>query len=309
MNMPQLHSSLMQKRASSDAIADGGIDKTAVATAFSRAAGNYDELAVFQQSTAERLLAELERFEDFVCNPARILDLGAGTGTMGGALQERFGAAMVVSLDIAFGMCDALRSRLGLFPVVADFDAVPLVAASIDLMVANLAVQWSENSRRLVEQCHEVLKPGGVFAFNTLVTGSMREIDRAWAGVDTDQHSLNFVDNEHWRELLSDKFDLLEYRIENIVDHHRSVAGLLNSVKGIGASNHLKGRSARTLTRANYHAFTTALERETRLSAITGASNVCIESDSKPNSAGEKKFGAQFGLSYAVLTVVCRKKQ
>ena len=73
-------------------------DKSAVRRSFSAAASTYDANAFLQREVADRLF---ERLEYIKLQPARVLDLGCGTGTVTRELAARFPAATIVACDLA----------------------------------------------------------------------------------------------------------------------------------------------------------------------------------------------------------------
>lgn len=92
--------------------------------------------------------------------PRRVLDLGAGTGLLTGALIAA--GHEVVAVDPAEPMLAELRAR---YPQVAthlgDAEAVPLPDGSVDAVVAGQAAHWFDPEPAAV-QLRRVLRPGGV---------------------------------------------------------------------------------------------------------------------------------------------------
>ncbi len=84
------------------------LDRARVAQAFDRAAASYDEHATLQMEVEGRLL---ERVAYFELEPARVLDLGSGTGRGSRALETMFPGAEVVSLDRSPNMLGLTGAR------------------------------------------------------------------------------------------------------------------------------------------------------------------------------------------------------
>ena len=120
------------------------IDKRQARRGFERAAARYDEIAVLQQEIARRMI---ERLGYMKITPLRILDLGCGTGATVDALFKQYPRAEVIALDFAEPMLHRARRRGRWLKrprcVCADLDALPLCDASVDLVFANAALQWS----------------------------------------------------------------------------------------------------------------------------------------------------------------------
>jgi len=99
--------------------------------------------------------------------PARILDLGAGTGKLtaqlsGLALDGR--SAEVVAVEPDAGMLAELRRSLPAVTALAGrAEAIPLPDASVDAVLAGQAAHWFDAGRAMPEIAR-VLVPGGVFS-------------------------------------------------------------------------------------------------------------------------------------------------
>ena len=81
------------------------IDKSLARKAFGKAAQHYEQAAALQHEIERRLL---ERLDLVRLQPARVLDLGCGTGRGSHALLARYPKAELVSLDTAFEMISRL---------------------------------------------------------------------------------------------------------------------------------------------------------------------------------------------------------
>jgi SAM-dependent methyltransferase len=94
--------------------------------------------------------------------PARVADLGAGTGILAGGLA-RLGAD-VVAVEPDRDMLAELRRQLpGVRAVEGSAEALPLPDQSLDAVLCGQAMHWFDLDRALPEIAR-VLTPGGVFA-------------------------------------------------------------------------------------------------------------------------------------------------
>jgi len=167
----------------------------AVQLAFDRFAGIYDEHAALEQEVGLRLL---ERLEFHRLAPQRILDLGCGTGRTSAALKARFRKAQVIGLDSSRMMLAQLQRRSALLrplrAVCADFTALPLPDRSSELIISNLALQWSTDLESLFAEIRRVLAPGGMLLFSTLGPESFRELRTALADCDAPESGRELAD-------------------------------------------------------------------------------------------------------------------
>jgi malonyl-CoA O-methyltransferase len=225
------------------------IDKQQARRAFNKAAANYDAVAELQNEIGDRLI---ERLDYVRLQPARILDLGAGTGFFSSALLKRYRKADVVALDIAENMLQQVRSRGSWFRkprcVCADGESLPFADDSFNLIFSNLMLQWCIDLEATLAELRRVLAPGGLLMFTTFGPDTLMELRASWEAVDGFTHVNSFVDmhdvgdslmNTRWAEPVMDS--------ERITVTYRELSTLMQDLKQIGAHNVTLGR-ARGLT-------------------------------------------------------------
>jgi ubiquinone/menaquinone biosynthesis C-methylase UbiE len=94
----------------------------------------------------------------------RVLDLGCGRG---GAL-EQLGAAVSHPLGLDPDLRSLVEHRLPDLPrMVAPADAIPLRAASVDMVLSSWVLEHLPDPARTFREVARVLRPGGVFVFLT----------------------------------------------------------------------------------------------------------------------------------------------
>jgi malonyl-CoA O-methyltransferase len=141
---------------------------------FSAAAATYDQHARPQRALADRLVGELGG----LC-PARILELGAGTGLLTRRLVERFPGVPVLALDAAPGMVEYSRTAFHGCPQIAwavgDAQAFcPQVL--YPLIVSSAALHWARDLAQTFVRVAANLEPGGTFALGMMLEGTLREL-------------------------------------------------------------------------------------------------------------------------------------
>jgi SAM-dependent methyltransferase len=98
----------------------------------------------------------------------RVLDVGCGTGV--DLVRFARGGARVTGVDIAESAIALARRNfaqrdLAAELVVADGEALPFGPGRFDFVFAHGVAQYTANGRRLVEEVHRVLAPGGEAVF------------------------------------------------------------------------------------------------------------------------------------------------
>ncbi|NQY26789.1 MAG: malonyl-ACP O-methyltransferase BioC [Piscirickettsiaceae bacterium] len=179
-------------------------NKQLVARSFGQAAAHYDDVAILQRQTADELL---DRLSLVTLQPQQILDLGAGTGRNLSLLAKRYPKAQLFALDIATAMVKHARKnhqkQVGFKrwlpnskPVqflTGDAEKLPLADNSMDLIYANLALQWCD-PRTSFAEIQRVLRPDGLLMFTTLGPDTLHELRQSWAEVDDYPHVNLFYD-------------------------------------------------------------------------------------------------------------------
>ncbi|SDJ40960.1 malonyl-ACP O-methyltransferase [Billgrantia gudaonensis] len=219
-----------------------------VAHAFSRAAPDYARLASAQHAMGERLWSRLPE------RATRILDLGCGPGQWSARLAERYAPdGHVTGLDLAQGMLAVARRGQGsgrrVSWLCADAGALPLADASHDLVFSNLAIQWCPDLDEVLAELYRILRPGGLALINTLGPGTLAEVAHAWARPGRPADLLDFRNRD--RHLAAAR--LANFRRVTVTDgrprfHYPDLAGVMASIKGIGAQTAGRGTG---LTRAD----------------------------------------------------------
>lgn len=145
---------------------------------------HYDELPLWSALAGQQLL------EHVPLDATSALDLGCGTGFPSLELAERLGpGALVVGVDPWAGALEraAGKARTWGVPQAAfvrgDGGALPLRAASVDLVVSNLGVNNFADPDRAFAEVRRVLRPGGTLVLSTNLVGHFRELYDVFARV------------------------------------------------------------------------------------------------------------------------------
>ena len=195
---------------------------------FSARASTYDKVVRMQPLIAARLAAKLQG------RPARILEIGCGTGALSIHLFRQFPDAEVILTDISVPMLAACKEKLnnrGLYKIM-DGEHPDVSLGHFDLITSNLAMQWFCNVSEAIRGLTQLLLPGGQLAFSLLGTKSFQE----WScllekyGLQSGLHTYPDVASFPWPAGLE---GYVEEEFET--EKHESSVAFLRTLKRMGA--------------------------------------------------------------------------
>ncbi len=225
------------------------LNKRLVRESFDRAAPGYDDVALLQQTIAQRLL---ERLDLIKLQPQRILDVGAGTGQLTLQLTRRYKNCEVIALDLAPAMLKLARQRLGMLDkwfgkqrfICGDADHLPLADNSVDMIISNFAIQWCSDLDQTFTEFQRVLKPDGLLLFTTFGPDTLKELRQAWRTVDDAIHVNSFIDmHDIGDAMMRAKFSDPVMDTERLTLTYKDGMAVMRDLKAMGAHNVSAGRS------------------------------------------------------------------
>jgi len=220
------------------------IDKRQARLSFSKSAEHYDEVAVLQRETGQRLI---DRMDMIKFQPTMILDLGAGTGVATAALAKKFKKAQIYALDFALPMLIKTRKRGSWLRrprcICGDMEQLPLVDQSVDFIYSNAALQWSNDLEKTFREFKRVLKPGGLLLFTTFGPDTLYELRDSWAAVDGATHVTPFPDmHDVGDAMMRAGLATPVMDIDRMALTYESVSALMKDLKRLGAHNVAQSR-------------------------------------------------------------------
>jgi len=239
---------------------------------FGRAAPGYDDYAVLQRRVADEMLSRLDLVR---LTPARVSDVGCGTGYCTRALVQRYRKARITGIDIAGAMLTTARRRAGWWRrprfLCADAARLPLADSGCDLVFSNLMLQWC-NYREVFREFRRVLSGDGLLMFSTFGPDTLRELRQAWGAVDDRPHVIDFADMHDLGDaLLASGFREPVMDVDRYVLSYTEILALLRDLHAIGSRNvsadRQRGLMGRGRLRALEQAYRQFADGEGRLPA------------------------------------------
>jgi malonyl-CoA O-methyltransferase len=213
---------------------------------FNAASNSYDTTAETQRQSAELLYKKLTNyFKEF--QPRTVLDLGCGTGCMTELLLQSYPDAKYHLNDIASKMLDQAGRK---FLIYNNFsyhlgDLQSLEFDNYDLIVSNLALQWSDD----LEGC--ILKfcaKSQIFAFTCLLQGSFDQ----WGDILAKYGILNVIKKYPTKDYIA-RFcrkipaRQIHYSSKNFELKFNSAFNFMKYLKNLGAGGSSAGLSIKKL--------------------------------------------------------------
>lgn len=212
--------------------------KIEICKSFNQHAHEYEQVAKVQHEIGRRMF---ERLDYLKINPARILDLGCGTGQFTSQLKRRYPKAEIVGFDIAYHMLLQAREKQGWrrkWPLInGDMTYMPFASGVFDLVFSNQVIHWSNPVKDVFRELNRVMKVNGCLMFTTLGPDTFKELRQAWS-MDHHAHANEFADmhdigdwllNEHFLEPVID--------MELLTVQYDTLAKLLQALKMQGVRN------------------------------------------------------------------------
>lgn len=156
-----------------------------------RATSVFDKQAANYRGPREKLIPQLDRFYGMVPeavglagSPARILDLGAGTGMLSAVVAESFPDARFTLFDYSPRMLEQAGEILGdrAEVKVGDmYEGIP--AGPWDAVISALAIHHmtDEGKRSVYEAVFDELESGGIFVNAEHILGETQELQEHYA--------------------------------------------------------------------------------------------------------------------------------
>jgi len=233
------------------------IDQSCIRQAFSRAAAGFDANDFLHREIRERLL---DRLQGIVTEPARIIDLGAGTGGATPILKTRFPDARILSVDSSQAMLAAGQATD--YRLCADAANLPLSDSCVDLVVSNLMLHHCPDPTAVLTEARRVLSDHGVLLLSTFGRKSLTELGRAWATADRFTHIAPFFEIQDLGDLFAaTSFAEPVLDCQKLTVTYDTLPQMMRELRHAGSTNATDGRNRGLTGRGTWQRLTAAYDQ------------------------------------------------
>jgi malonyl-CoA O-methyltransferase len=201
-----------------------------IAGRFDAAASTYEHATPIQRQIADALADEIEA-ENLPAG-GRVLELGCGAGYLTRRLVPTLAPSLWIAGDLAPAMLAALRRRQNhpaVSTVLMDAQA-PALAPGFDLVCSSLTLQWLADPAAVTVRWRDLLAPGGLLAYATLVKGSFAEWRAALAAAGAPEPEPAFPSLAELRAWTP----AARVRTLTLVERHEDSLGFLRAARAAG---------------------------------------------------------------------------
>nr|WP_306441120.1 methyltransferase domain-containing protein [Methyloversatilis sp. XJ19-13] len=149
-----------------------------------------------------------ERLDMVMLKPARLLDLGCGTGADLQPLRARYPDMQMIGIDRSAAMLARAAARTPRWRrwlpgvlggsqtalVRADITRLPIAPRSIDMVWSNMALHWQADLPATLREVQRCVRVGGLFMFSMLGPDTLRELRGALAEAGLPLRAHRFID-------------------------------------------------------------------------------------------------------------------
>lgn len=208
---------------------------------FSDATQTYDAYARVQDEASERVFERIFQYAK-MSGSQTALELGSGTGLLTRRLVQAGLFDRLTVTDISETMLKVNERLAGSHNgLVFDQMDVNLLepVLSVDVIVANMCFQWTEDPETVLQRAAGALKKHGLVAFTVPVAGSFEEWKSAAGAADVPFTANALYAEEDWARFveqadLSVSADVFTYRMK-----YPDIASFFHALKYIGAHTSL----------------------------------------------------------------------
>jgi len=206
-------------------------EKSGIQQAFNKSALTYDLFCDVQMQSALALINLIKKHHTF----NNVLDIGCGTGITTLQLQRKIKYKKFFAIDFSEKLLALARQRLlkNSTCILADFDQMPFIDGTINLIFSNMSLQWSFNYQKTFSEINRILAHGGWLVLAMPNDHCFVEIKEAARQIRHCELFNNFLSESAIRHYLHD-FEIVSSKRFSYTKYFKNTLALFNSFKQTG---------------------------------------------------------------------------
>lgn len=150
------------------------LNKEIIKKNFSRGSESYDDAALMQKKSAQKLV---DLAKKFIATESKILDLGSGTGFVAREILKINSSAKIIETDLCQEMLSKWQRPSNVSAVVCDMENLPFIDEKFDIIFSSFALHWINDFEKSFANFSNLLAPKGIIAFCLPCASSLEELD------------------------------------------------------------------------------------------------------------------------------------
>lgn len=204
------------------------IDIKLIKNHFEKSMDKYDENAVVQKLSAEKLVDEILKTGNHF---NKILELGAGTGLLTRKIQEKISYTSYTANDLSDKSKQYLEKILPEFSFISGNAGRIRPSTKFDLIASNAVFQWFTNLDEIFALYRNFLNKNGLLAFTTFLPENFNELKEI-TGL-----ALAYKSEEEIKSALNKNFEIIKMESFTKVMEFNSPLELLYHMKNTGVNS------------------------------------------------------------------------
>ena len=195
---------------------------------FEKSMDKYDENAIVQIDSAEKLTIALTRFAN---NFENVLELGCGTGILTQKLASKISFNNYYANDLVEKSKNYVSNIIPQ-SIFLHGNAIKIKPPKkMDLITSNAMFQWFSNLEDIINHCKTLLNKDGLLAFSTFGVKNFTEL-KTLSGL-----SLNYLTKEEIENILKKDFEILHIEEYTYTLNFNNPLELLAHMKNTGVNS------------------------------------------------------------------------
>ena len=204
------------------------LNKSLIARRFAKAGQSYTEHAVAQQQVSQQLCELMQQY--CPAHLSHVLEIGCGSGNLTKQVAAHFQVDQFYLNDLYPQVQQHFNQNLPIQWMIGDVETL-ILPQGLEAIVSSSAMQWIVNLPKLLQRCHDALKPQGWLCFSTFGPDNFNEMKQLTG------QGLEYWSIEDWQQhLIQTGFEIIILDADHIQMQFESPKAILKHLKATGVT-------------------------------------------------------------------------